>query len=116
MEKKKIKLTICGTAYYITTEDDTEYVESLGTQLDARISKTLKNSKFISLTQAAILTALEYADEAKKAEDSADNLRAQVKDYLEDAAKAKSERDFYKREIERLKTGNTDTTPTNSWT
>ena len=51
-----------------------------------------------------VLIALDYANSAKKAEQSADNLRAQIKDYLEDASQSKSERDFYKREIDRLKT------------
>lgn len=50
------------------------------------------------------MIALDYANSAKKAEQSADNLRAQIKDYLEDASQSKSERDFYKREIDRLKT------------
>ena len=31
-------------------------------------------------------------------------LSGQIKEYLEDAAKAKSERDYYKRELERIKT------------
>lgn len=103
MRKNTVKLVICGTDYYIGTDDNADYVEALGAGLEDRITKTLKSSNFISMTQATVLTALEYADEAKKAGDVADNLRSQLKDYLEDAAKAKSERDFYKREVERLK-------------
>ena len=67
MEKNKVKVTIAGVDYALTTEETPEY-------------------------------------SAKKAEQSADNLRAQIKDYLEDASQSKSERDFYKREIDRLKT------------
>jgi cell division protein ZapA len=57
----------------------------------------------LSLVQATTLVALDYADSLKKNDSSADNLRVQVKDYLEDAAKAKGERDYYKRELERVK-------------
>ncbi|MDR1630590.1 MAG: cell division protein ZapA [Oscillospiraceae bacterium] len=103
MQKNTVKIKICGTEYFINTDDNAGYVEALGAALDDRITKALKASRFISMTQAAVLSALEYADEAKKASDVADNLRSQLKDYLEDAAKAKSERDFYKREVERLK-------------
>ena len=40
---------------------------------------------------AAVITALGYLDELKKSTSGADNMRAQIKDYLEDAAKAKLE-------------------------
>lgn len=103
MKMNTVRMNICGVDYTIKTEDDPSYVEALGAALDDRISRVLKASPFVSMTQAAVLTALEYADEAKKANDVSDNLRSQLKEYLEDAAKAKSERDFYKRELERSK-------------
>jgi cell division protein ZapA len=53
-----------------------------------------------------VLVALQFADVAEKNSGNADSLRAQMKEYLEDAAQAKSERDFYKREVERLKAAN----------
>ena len=62
------------------------------------------------MTQAAVLALLNLLI-SRKAEQSSENLRSQVKDYLEDAAKAKSERDFYKREIERLKGSAADAPP-----
>ena len=101
MQKNTVKLEIGGAVYYVNSDDSAEYVEALGEELDDRISKTMKSNNRVSMTQAAILCALEFADEAKKASEVADNLRNQVKDYLEDAAKAKSERDFFKRELER---------------
>ena len=45
---------------------------------------------------------LDQADACKKATASADNLRAQIKDYLEDSARARMEVDVARREIERL--------------
>ncbi|HOD01760.1 MAG: Cell division protein ZapA [Firmicutes bacterium ADurb.Bin300] len=102
MVKKTYKLRICGSDYIISAEESEEYMQTLASEIDEKLRNVLRNAK-LSSTQAAIFVALELADEAKKATDSADNLRAQVKDYLEDAAKAKSERDFYKRELERLK-------------
>ena len=107
MEKKTYNLKICGTDYIISAEDGKEYMEELAKDVDAKLSGVLKSGK-LSSTQAAVFVALEYADEAKKATASADNLRSQLKDYLEDAAKAKSERDFYKRESEKLKMEGSD--------
>ena len=84
MEKNRVRLNICGADYTITTEDDPKYVMALGDELDAALTKTLRENNRLSVTQAAILAALEYADMYKKAEISADNLRSQIKEYLED--------------------------------
>ena len=42
-------------------------------------------------------------DEAKKAEAAADNLRAQMKSYLDDNARARMEADNARREADRLR-------------
>lgn len=102
MDKNKVKLTIAGTDYIISTEDDAEYTENLGKELDEKIRQILKDSGRLSVTQAAILCALEYADTAKKCEESAENLRSQIQDYLEDAARARTDAEITKREAERL--------------
>ncbi|MBQ3604364.1 MAG: cell division protein ZapA [Clostridia bacterium] len=102
MDKNKIRLNICGTDYSITTEDDPKYVLALGDELDALLTKTLRENSRLSVTQAAILAALEYADMYKKAEVSADNLRSQIKEYLEDSARSKMDAEIAKREVERL--------------
>ena len=43
-------------------------------------------------------------DELYKNRLELESLKNQVNDYLEDSAKAKAERDYYKRELERIKT------------
>ena len=49
------------------------------------------------------MTALGYLDELQKAVRSADNMRAQVRDYLEDASKAKLAAEEARREVESLR-------------
>ena len=98
-----IKLTICGTDYRLVTDDSPEYSLALGIEVEKKINELREANKSLSLIQATTLVALEYADLLKKNDSSADNLRVQVKEYLEDAAKAKGERDYYKRELERVK-------------
>ncbi len=100
----KVKLTIRGSNYVINTDESVEYTEELGRRIDERMAEIMKGSFFITATQAAILVALEMADELTKSEKNVENFRSQIKDYLEDAAKAKTERDYYKRELERYKT------------
>ena len=105
MDKKVHKLNIAGEEYRIVSGESTEYMQDLAREVDAKMTTILRGSH-VSTTQAAILVALQYADDAMKNSGSADSLRSQLKAYLEDAAQAKSERDFYKRELERVKAVN----------
>lgn len=102
MEKNKVELTICGNRYAIVTEDEPNYVEELGEFIDAEMKEIAADAPSLSMTQCAVLVALDRADACKKATASADNLRAQIKDYLEDSARARMEVDVARREIERL--------------
>ncbi len=99
---EKIKLKIGNEEYSIMTDDNLEYVASLGAELDAKLSTLMGANARISVTQAAIVTALEYADMAKKSEMTSENLRAQIQEYLEDSARARTDVEIMKRENERL--------------
>lgn len=105
MDKQLHKLKIAGEEYRILSEESAEYMAELAHDVDIKIANIVKGNR-ISTTQAAVLVALQYADDAKKNSGASDNLRGQLKEYLEDAAQAKSERDFYKRELERVKAVN----------
>lgn len=100
----RVKLEIRGVTYFINTDESPEYTEELARDIDERLAEILKGGSFISMTQAAVLVALEKADALCKNEKELETLKVQVKEYLEDSAKAKSERDYYKRELERIKT------------
>lgn len=106
MSANKVRLNIAGSEYSVLTEDDVKYVQSLGKALDIKISEIMKASSKASTTQAAIIAALDYADEAHKATLTADRLRDQIKDYLDDASNAKSKADWARHEAEVLKKEN----------
>lgn len=99
----KVRLTIAGAPYVISTTDSEEYVTQLAQELDEGIKEAMSASPNLSVTRAAVFCALDYLDRCKKSAVSADNMRGQIKDYLADAAKAKLEADEARREIERLK-------------
>ena len=102
MEKNRVSLKIYGNSYTILTEDDPEYVEQLGELINKEMHDIANESPNLSQTQCAVLVALDQADACKKANSEAVNLRVQIKDYIEDAARAKLEVDVARREIERL--------------
>jgi cell division protein ZapA len=102
MNKNKVEIKIGGASYTIVSEDEPEYVEGLAEELDEEIKSVCYSNPSLSMTQAAVLVALDKADACKKATASSDNLRAQIKDYLEDSARARMEVDVARREVERL--------------
>ncbi len=106
MSANKVKLNIAGAEYTVLAEDDIKYVQSLGKALDIKISEIMKANGRASTTQAAIIAALDYADEAHKSTLTADRLRDQIKDYLDDASSAKSKADWARHEAEVLKKEN----------
>ena len=103
MAANKVKLTIVGSDYSILAEDDPRYVQLLGKELDTKMAGIMKVNNRLSVTQAAVLAALDYADESKKATATADRLREQIKDYLDDASAAMSKADLARHDSERLK-------------
>lgn len=99
----RVKLNICGSEYAFTTSEPEGYIQDLGAQVDADMRNLMNSDDRISLVMAAVMTALVKADAAKKAEEAADNLRAQMKDYLDDNARYRQAADSSHREIERLR-------------
>ena len=98
----KVNLTIAGGNYSLVSDESVAYMNELGPELDSRMREMLKSPR-VSTTMAAILCALNCMDEAKKAESAADNLRAQMKSYLDDNARARMEADNARREVDRLR-------------
>lgn len=90
-EKNRVKLKICGYDFIVSSEDSEEYMIQTAQTVEKRIVMTSNSSSGMSTSMAAIFTAMEYCDEAQKAQKTADNLRSQIQNYLEDAARAKSE-------------------------
>lgn len=103
MSKNRVKLNICGSECVISSDDSESYVRSIGDEVEKAMEDILGKNDRISITMAAIITALSFCDDAHKSSVGADNLRSQIKDYLEDSSHARMESEESKREIERLK-------------
>lgn len=101
--KNRVRLNICGTEYVISSDEPEAYVLELGAELDRSMRSLMNGDPRLSTTMAAVLTAITIEDEARKATASADNLRSQIKEYLSDNARARSEAEDARREAERLR-------------
>ena len=82
MPANKVKLTVCGSSYVVSTTDSEEYVQSLAERLDRDMNELMNQSPSASVAASAVVVALGYLDELLKKASSADNMRSQIKDYL----------------------------------
>lgn len=99
----RIRIEICGSKYVISSPEAPDYVRSLSAEIEDHVKHILDTNNSATLCDAYLLTLLSYADQYRKSEDSCDNLRSQLTEYLEDATKARIEADEGKQEIEKLK-------------
>ena len=103
MATSKVRLNICGSSYVVNTSESEDYKKNLADRLNLDMNELMASSNSVSITTAAVMTALNYRDELEKASGSADNMRRQIKDYLEDAASAKMAAEEARRENASLK-------------
>ncbi len=101
-QKNRVVITIGNQQYTILSEEPAEKIQRLAAQIDARL-KEITESSTLSLTQALVLVSLDLANNVQKQAELAEKYKSEISDYLNDAANAMSERDKYKRELERLK-------------
>ena len=97
----RVVVTICGEDYTFVAEESTSYMQKVGAYVGDKMNDILNSAK-VGRTDAAVLTAANIADELFKAQSAAEQLRSQIKGYLDEAGKAKAEASELKREIFRL--------------
>lgn len=98
----RIRIEIAGQSYTLNTREPEEYVRELAGELSAQVEILLEHNKSLSVNDALVLCAIGYLDVYKKERNNADHIRVQLKDYLEDAARARLEVDEARRKVERL--------------
>ena len=104
MEKNKITITINNQEYTLMSEDSKEHIETVAKYIDKKIGEIVYASGgSLTMQDTAILAAINIADDYFKSEESADNLRSQIKQYIDDASDAMFENDRLKAENSRLK-------------
>lgn len=100
--ENRVTVTICGEEYTLMAEESPSYMQKVAAMVDARMNSVMASGR-ISRLDAAILAATNIADELLKQQKSTENLRSQLKGYLDEANKAKSELSECRRELVKLK-------------
>ena len=97
----RVVISIGGEEYTFVAEESAAYMRKVGAYVSGKMEEVLGSAK-VGRTDAAVLTAANIADELFKAQAAAEQLRGQIKGYLDEASKAQSEASDLKREVFRL--------------
>ena len=97
----RVVITICGEEYTLVADETSAYMQKVGAYVSQKMDEVLSNAK-VGRTDAAVLTAVNLTDELFKSQAAAEQLRSQIKGYLDEASKAQAEVSELKREIFRL--------------
>lgn len=98
--KNKVVVTIADREYTMVAVEDEAYVRKCADHVDAQL-RELSGAR-ISQADAAVLVAMNIADEYFREQEAAENLRRQIKEGLEEASRLKMELSEAKREIFKL--------------
>ena len=98
--KYKVVVTIAVRDYTMVAVEDENYVRKCAAHVDQQL-REIANSR-ISQADAAVLAAMNIADQYFREQDAAENLRRQIKDNLEEVNQLKMELSEAKREIFKL--------------
>jgi len=101
--QNKVTVTIDGQEYTLVASEDAAYMRKVAAHVDGKIREVKEGGK-VSSSDAAVLAALNMADEYFKSLDAAENLRSQIKESLEENKKLNLELSEAKREIFKLQT------------
>ena len=97
----RVVISICGEEYTFVADESAGYMQKVGNYVGEKMSEVLNSAK-VGRTDAAVLTAANIADELFKSQAVAEQLRAQIKGYLDQASKAQAEASDLRREVFRL--------------
>ena len=99
--ENRVVVSICGEDYTFVAEEAPSYMQRVGSYVSEKMEAVLSGAR-VGRTDAAVLTAANIADELFTEQAAAEQLRRQIKGYLDEAAKAQAEASELKREVFRL--------------
>lgn len=101
MEKKKVTVFVSGQKLTLLTTESEKYVNDVANKVETTINSLFASSN-LSKEKCAVMAALDFCDDETKARAAMNEIKEQIKDYIEDVAKLKEENAKLKLEVERL--------------
>ena len=79
-QRNKVEVRIAGKDYKLVGVDSDEHIQKIGLYVDRKMNEVLRANVKLSTSMAAVLTALNIADDYSKLKESDDELRKELED------------------------------------
>ncbi len=104
--RKRMELKVAGQSYFVIGEDSKEsHMKKIGNMVDEQVTRIRRQNPSASTVQSVIMAACNIADDCIHANEAADNLRMQMKNYLEEASNLRAQLNEMKKELAQAKQG-----------
>jgi cell division protein ZapA len=100
--KVRTTVTICDMEFSLLSEENEDYTKKVAEHVDRRM-REVSASGGISTLDAAVLTAINIADEYFRQVDSVENMRSQIKDYFDELSRLKDENAQLRRDLNKMR-------------
>lgn len=90
--KNKVEIRIAGKDYTIVGVESEEYIQRIGLYIDRKMTEVMKINNKLSTSMAAVLTAINVADDYFKNHESEVNLKKEVKKLSEENEALKNDK------------------------
>lgn len=101
--KNKVEVRICGKDYTVVGKESNEYIQKVALYIDKKMEEVTKSNSKLSTSMAAVLTAINVADDYFKNMESMDDLKEQIQQYANKLDEVNNDLERYKEENEILK-------------
>ena len=102
MEKNKITVFVAGHKLTLITEESEKYVTDIASKVETAINSLFSASN-MSKEKCAVMAALDFCDDEFKSRAALNEIKEQIKDYIEDSANLRAENEALKAEVTKLK-------------
>ncbi len=103
MDNKRVEVKINNVEYTLVTNETEEYVQRVALQVNKRMAQIQEENKQLSTAMTAVLAAINSADDLLKNKEVLDNIRAELKKYMEESRLNGEELAEKKLEVEKMK-------------
>lgn len=96
--KNRVSVRIAGKDYYLMGIESDEYIQRVGLYIDKKMNEIMKVNNKLSTSMAAVLTALNVADDFFKSYENENVLKKELKQVHDENSALKDERRLLKDE------------------
>lgn len=106
--KNKVEVKIAGKDYTIVGTESEEYIQRVGLYIDRKMNEVMRSNNKLSTSLAAVLTAMNVADDFFKCHENESNYKKEAKKLQEELESLKEEKNKILQENSALKNNNAD--------